>query len=96
MTLKRGVRGAAAPRFSLRGLAGEQDLVGEMVVHPVEVVPARGDDPLCVPGGHRLLGGDLHEAGVDLVDVLEAHDDGVVDALRFRGLLIAQAPDAHS
>jgi len=65
-------------------------------VHPVEVVPAGGDDPLRVPRRHVLLGRDLHQAGVDLVDVLEAHDDRVGDALRFRGLLIAQAPDGHS
>jgi len=50
-------RGAAAPRTPrFRVIAGEQDLVGEVVVHPVEVVPAGGDDPLghVVPSGHGL------------------------------------------
>jgi len=47
-------------------LAGKQDLVGEVVVHPVQVVPAGVDDPLGVPGG------DVLHPRVRIEDVLEA------------------------
>jgi hypothetical protein len=49
-----------------------------------------------VPRGHVLLPGQLHELGVDLVDVLEAHDDCIGDPLRFGRRLVAQPEDAHA
>ena len=70
--------------------------IREVVVHPVEVVPAGGHDPLGVPGRQVLLGEGLHLLRIHLVDVLEALDHVLVDPLRLGWLLVAQPEDAHS
>ncbi len=55
------------------------------------------DDPLGVPGRDLLLTYVLgHERGVDLVDVVEAHDDDVGDAARLRRALGGQPEADHA
>src|SRR5207342_535402 len=81
----------------LQELLAGQDAVGEVVVHPVEVLPPAVDDAARVPRGDVLLGRVLgHERRVDLVDVVEAHDHVVLDPLRLGGLLCGKPEADHS
>ena len=78
-------------------LFARDDRVGEVVVHPGKVLPAGLDDAQRVPGWDVLLVDVLgHELRVDLVDVVETHDDRVCDALRVRWSLGREAKAEHS
>src|SRR5680860_438888 len=71
-------------------------LIGPMVVHPVEMVPAGFPDSLRLPCRKIVLLDVLgHELRVDLVDVLEAHYYLVVDLLRVGRLLGCQPEADH-
>src|SRR5918996_1970492 len=80
-----------APLFLLCG----EDVVGPVIVHPCEVLPATVDDPERVGYGHALLSDDLHPARVDLVDVFEPHDDPVRNRPRLGWPLRLQFETKH-
>ena len=76
--------------------SSRHDAVREVVVHPRQVLPPAVDDPQRVPGRDVLLRRVLgHERRVDLVDVVEAHDDVVLDALSLRRLLRREPEADH-
>src|SRR3712207_4812735 len=59
-----------------------QQAVRPMLVHPVQITQTVIDDPVGIPCGDVVLLDDTHLVGVDLVDVVEAHDHRVRDPPR--------------
>src|SRR5215212_11257279 len=70
------------PSLILEQLLSGHDDGGPVAMHPLQVIRPARRDPLRVPVRELLLRDVLgHERGIDLEDVLEAHDRHVAHAL---------------
>jgi len=72
-----------------------QDVVGPVIVHPGKVLPPTVDDAEGVGYRHVLLRDDPHPVWIDLVNVVEPHDDAVRNRPRLGRPLRLESETKH-